>query len=239
MTPQEAILAGVNRQIGYHAMLRAFLAYTEWRIPRQNPDAPPTFVVTDEAMTISTWLLSSEDAHQAAANKFHAAAIGPIWREKILENVIAELDPKIVVLRIDPASPISLDIQTDQLDVFRRIARGARSERAMAEGRYADIKSYAYYVPYFGVLGQGHNVIALPTPHGDMVAAFTAEDMIETFMATGSDADRERVSFVRVTGEELFGTAGPTLAKGVIVNFASAHPYGFTLDACRDITAAS
>jgi hypothetical protein len=239
VTPQEAILAGVNRKIGYLAMLRELLAHTGWRVPRANPNAPPTILVTDENMTPAAWLLSDEAAHNAAAKEFHAAAVGAIWRVTVLEDVIADLDPKIVVLRIDPGSAISLNIQTDQLDAFRRLARGARVERAMAEQNYADIKRFdAYFVPYFGELGQGHNVIALPTEHGQMVAAFTAEDRVETFLATGSEADRGRVKFVRVDGVQLFGTAGPTLAQGVIVNYGSEHPFGFMLDACRDIAAA-
>lgn len=239
MTPTDAIIANVNREISFHAMLREFLAFEGWRMPQPKPDAPPTIMVTDANMTAATWLLSGEEAYQAACKEFHDEAVGPVAPVARIEDVIAVLDPKIVVLRIDPGSPIALHIQTDQLDVFRRIARGARIERAMAERRYADIKQYdRYFVPYFGVLGQGHNVIALPTERGSMVAAFTAEDAIDMFLATGSEENRKTVKFVAVDGEVLFGQAGPQMAQGVIVNVAGPRPFGFDLEACRDIASA-
>jgi hypothetical protein len=193
-------------------------------------------MITDANMTVAAWLLSSDEAYAAACKQFHAEAIGPVSRVARLEDVIAELDAKIVVLRVDPGSTIALHIQTDQLDVFRRIARGARVERAMAEHRYADIRNHdRYYVPYFGELGRGHTVIALPTERGSMVAAFTADDAIDRFLATGSEENRKAVKFATVGGEELFGNAGPTLAQGVIVNVAGPHPYGFDLEGCRDV----
>lgn len=237
--PQAAILANVNRQLSYHAMLRAFLAFDGWRVLRPRPDAPPTIMVTDESFTATAWLFSTDEAYQAAVAQHTAEAMGPSSRVERLDELVAALDPKIAVLRIDPSSPIALHIQTDRLDAFRRLARGARIERAMAEHRYAELRRHdAYYVPYFGVLGQGHNVIALPTERGQMVAAFTAEDAIEAFLATGTAENRAKVKFVAVDGDVLFGEAGPKLAQGVIVNIAGPRTFGFDLEVCRDIATA-
>lgn len=219
MTPSEAILAGVNKQIGYVATLRAFLAHTGWRVANNQ----------------ATWLFSTDDAATAASQAFPDAALGELSTLENLEEEIANLDPAITLLRIDPGAPIALDIQTEHLDEFRRLARGVGVERAMAEGNYAVIKRFeTYFVPYFGDLGQEYQVITMPTPHGNMVAAFTADDRVDAFLATGNDSDREKVKFVRLSGEQLFSSAG-TLGKGVIVNYGSEHPVGFMLDACRSI----
>ena len=221
-------------------MYRAFLAHGGWRVPRPALDKPPTIIVSDTQMTMATWLLSSDEAYQAACKEHHERVIGPVWPTAQIADVVAALDPNILVVRIDPGSPISLSIQTDELVAFRQLARAAQVEQALAEHRLSDVKRYdRFYVPYFGVLGQGHNVIALPTAHGSMVAAFTAPDHADAFLATGSDADRERVNFVAVDGAQLFGSAGPTIAQGVIVNFASERPFGFTVQGCRDVMESS
>ncbi len=92
----------------------------------------------------------------------------------------------------------------------------------------------AYLVPFFGELGKGHQVIVMPTPRGNMIAAFTTEDAVDAFLATGSAANRAKVKFVGTPGDELFGNASQT-AQGVIVNIAGPKPYGFDLDACADV----
>ncbi len=216
MTPSEAILAGVNKQIGFVAMLREFLAHTDWH------------------MTATGSLMSSEAARALVEQEDASVAISKVEN---LEEMMINLDPSIAIVRVDPSSPISLSIETDRLEAFRRLARGARVERALAEGTYTVLKAFdAYFVPYFGELGNEYQVIALPTPHGKMVAAFTAEDRVDAFLATGNDTDRANVKFVRLSGEQLFGSAG-SLGQGVIVNFGSENPVGFMLDACKDVMA--
>ena len=221
MRPSDAILAGVNGHLGYLAMLRELLAYPGWRVQ----------------LSPSVWLFSSDEARDTAVAAF-AEAVGASQEVAVLEDILAELDPEVVELRIDPGSPISLTIETSHLDAFRRIARSARVERALERGDRTSIKRYdTYFVPYFGEFGRAHQVIALPTPHGKMIAAFTGEDRVDTFLATGNDIDRANVKFVKLDGEKLFGSA-ESIAEGVIVNFGSEHPIGFNLDACREIIAA-
>src|SRR6185295_12922075 len=95
---------------------------------------------------------------------------------------------------IDPSSVIAFHIQTDELAVMRRLARAVRVERAMKDRDYAAIRAYdRYAVPYFGELGKGHNLITLPSARGSMLAAFTAEDAIDAFLAAGSPENRAQV----------------------------------------------
>ncbi|MFN0251691.1 MAG: hypothetical protein ACKV2T_32745 [Kofleriaceae bacterium] len=214
VTPTQAILAGVNQIIGYLPMLRAFFEHTDWH------------------MTPAGWFMSSEEACTLAAKEPEAGAMTKVAH---LHEAIADLPPAITSVRIDPGSPISLSIDTDRLDAFRRLARGARVESALAAGNLVLIKRHdAYFVPYFGELGKEYHIIAMPTPHGKMLAAFTAQDRVEAFLATGNDTDRANVKFTMLGGAQLFGSAA-TVAKGVIVNYGSPAPVGFLLDACREI----
>jgi hypothetical protein len=239
MTPQDAIIANFNGELDRAAMQRALLAHPDWRAPWPAGGSAPTMIITDANMTPTAWLLSSEEAYRAACREQGEAAIGPVAPIAHLDEVIAQLDPRIVVLRIDPGSPIALHIQTDELDAFRRLARGVRIERAMAASDFAALRAHdGYYVPYYGVLGQGHQVIALPTERGSMVAAFTAEDAVNRFLATGTEENRVAVKFVRVDGEALFEHAAPQLAQGVIVNIAGPRTFGFDLTICKDIAGA-
>jgi hypothetical protein len=67
-----------------------------------------------------------------------------------------------------------------------------------------------------------------------MVAAFTAVDAVNAFLAIGSEENRAAVKFIVIDGESLFGSA-PDIAQGVLVNPAGPRTFGFTLEACRDI----
>jgi hypothetical protein len=239
MTPTEAILAHMNRKLGEYELHRALLAHGDWRVPRPDKATLPTILINDAAMTPSIWALSSDAAYQAACKEFHAAAVGPVVHLAHLDDVLVEEDPRVVRLTIDPSSPIAFHIQTDALAEFRRMASAVRVERAMTERNYAAVRAYGRYaVPYFGVLGQGHNIITIPSDRGKMVAAFTAPDAVDAFLAAGSDANRAAVKFLLIDGDQLFGVV-QQLAQGVLMNPMGPRTFGFELSACRDIAAAT
>lgn len=239
MTPQDAILAHANRQLGKYELYRALLAHDDWRVPRPAQATLPTILVTDAAMTASIWAFSNEAAYRAACAEVHAAAIGPIARLRHLDEALTEDDPRVVRLSIDPSSPIAFHVQTDELAVLRRLARGVRVERAMTERDYATVVAFERYaVPYFGVLGQGHNLICLPSERGKMLAAFTAADAIDAFLDAGSDENRSLVKFAVISGAQLFGVV-KDVAQGVLMNPMGPRTLGFDLQTCRDIVAAS
>jgi hypothetical protein len=237
MTPQDAILAFVNRQLGRYPCYRALLAHAGWRVPRPVGATLPTIMVTDAELTPTIWAFSTEATYQAACAKVHEAAIGPITVAEHLDELLVEDDPRVQVLVIDPESPIAFRIQTDELRAFRMLARGTKLERAMAAADYAAARAYdRYAVPYFGELGNGHNVITIPSQRGSMVAAFATADAIDAFLAIGSESDRARVKFAIVDGETLFGEVAK-MAQGVLVNPAGPRPFGFELAVCGDIAA--
>jgi hypothetical protein len=216
VTPSLAILAGVNKAIGFLPMLRAFFAHTDWH------------------MTPAGWFMSSGEARGHAAKQPDAGAMTKVAQ---LHEAIADLPPAITAVHIDPGSEVSLLIDGDRLEMFRRLARAARTERALVDGDLLTIKRHdTYFVPYFGELGKDYHIIAMPTPHGKMVAAFTAQDRVEAFLATGNDTDRANVKFTVLDGTHLFGSAG-SIAQGVVVNYGSPETVGFMLDACHDVMA--
>lgn len=238
MSPRDAVLAHVNRQLGKFELYRALLAHRDWRVPRPADATLPTVIVADASQVGSIWAFSDEAAYQAACTAVHAAAIGPIARLTHLDEVLVQDDPRVTRLTIDPSSPIAFHVQTDELAVLRRLARAVRVERALAEEDHRAARAYdRYAVPYFGVLGQGHNLITLPSQRGKMLAAFTAADAIDAFLAAGSDENRAQVKFAVIDGEQLFGTV-EELAQGVLINPMGPRTFGVELPACREIAAA-
>jgi hypothetical protein len=235
MKPTDAILAHVNGKLGRYELFRELLAHDDWRVPRPEGASLPTVMVADAAMTPSIWAFSSEEAYQAACKAVNAAAIGRVERVSRLEELLIEDDPRVVQLVIDPSFMITFRIQTDELASFRRMARAVGVERAIKVGDYKKVLSYdRYAVPYFGVLGQGHNLITMPSERGNMLAAFTAADAIDAFLAVGSESDRQRVKFAIIDGAQLFGTVHQ-LANGVLMNPMGPRTFGFELPTCRDI----
>src|SRR5688572_5813707 len=110
MTPEDAIFANVNGQLSRDAMYRLLLTYAGWRVPRPPGAIAPTIIVNDAAGTPSSWVMSTEDAYQAACREFTAEAIGPVSVVAELDDVIVELDERVVVLRVDPGARLSLNI---------------------------------------------------------------------------------------------------------------------------------
>jgi hypothetical protein len=235
MRPTDAILAHVNGQLGKYELFRALLAHDDWRVPIPEGASRPTIMVADAALTAAIWAFSTEEAYQAACKVHHEAAIGRTQRVARLDELLTEDDPRVVQLVIDPEWMITFRIQTDELASLRRMARAVGVERAIKAQDYKKVVSYdRYAVPYFGVLGQGHNLITMPSERGKMLAAFTAADAIDAFLAVGSESDRQRVKFVLIDGQQLFGTVHE-LASGVLMNPMGPRTFGFELPACRDI----
>ena len=194
-------------------------------------------MVADPA-TAAIWAFSSEQAYQTASNELTSMAIGPVQRIDRLDEVLTHDDPRVVQLVIDPSSPLTFRIQTDELASLRRMAGAVSVERAIKAEEYKKVRAYQRYaVPYFGVLGQGHNLITMPSERGKMLAAFTAADAIDAFLQAGSAENRAAVKFVIVDGGQLFGTV-QQIASGVLMNPMGPRTFGFELPACRDIAAA-
>jgi hypothetical protein len=235
MSVTEIILAHVNQKVPRDPTFRALLAHPTWWVPRPVGATVPTIIVTSLEEPPTIWAFSSEEAAQTAVTKLSAAAVGHIAVVPWLDDVLVEDDPRVARLIIDPASPIAFAIQTDALAAFRGLARAVRVERAMRGGDLPAVKKFdAYYIPYFGVLGQGHNLITLPSERGSVLAAFTSPDQVEAFLASGSEDNRKNVKLARVNGEQLFGVVGQ-VAQGVMVNAMGDRPIGLPLDVCDAI----
>jgi hypothetical protein len=239
MRVEEAIIAEVNGKLGRTALYRALLEHKDWRVVRPTGVEAPTIIFADTAQTPAIWTFSSDEAYRAACHHYTEEGVGAVSVVGSLAKIIADLDPRISCWCIDPSSRIALRILHDMLPLVRKIARGMLLEVAITEGRYSAARGFdAYVVPYFGVLGQGHQVITLPSDKGNMIAAFTASDTVDAFLATGSDEDRHRVNLIEVDGATLFGEVA-AMASGILLNAAGPHTFGFDLAMCRSIAAAA
>jgi len=235
MSVQDAILAYINQKQTAAALGRALLTHMDWHVPRPPGATAPTIIIADAALTPAVWAFSSAEAYQNACRQYTEEAIGATAAVGSIVSIIADLDPKIACWYVDPGSTIALRVLADDLSVVRKIARGMLVEAAIAERRYASAREFeSYVVPYFGVLGQGHQVITLPSAKGNMVPAFSTPDAVEAFLATGSDDDRKNVNLVEVDGSTLFGEVGP-MASGVLLNPAGPRTFGLPLAMCRSI----
>jgi hypothetical protein len=237
MIPRDAILAFMNRKLGNYELFRALLAHDDWRVPRPEGATRPTILIYDAVATPVICAFSSEESYRASCAALNAAAIGPVARLARLDDALVEDDARVAKLTIDPHDTLVFHVQSEELASFRQIARAVRVERAMSERRYDEVRSYARWaVPYFGVLGQGHNLITLPSERGKMLAAFTAPDAIDAFLSAGSAENRAAVKFAIVDGEQLFGIV-QNMAQGVLVNPMGPRTFGLELDVCRQIAA--
>ncbi|MCU0696027.1 MAG: hypothetical protein MUC96_05825 [Myxococcaceae bacterium] len=238
MKPLDAILAYVNGQLASHALYRHLLAHDEWLVPRPPGVLRPTIMVVDLAAPGAIWAFSSEASYEASCRALNAAAIGPIARLRHLDEALREDDERVTHLTIDPSNPIAFHVQTNELASLRRMAHAVAVERAMRERDDRRVLAYQRYaVPYFGELGRGHNLITLPSERGTMLAAFTAADAIDRFLAAGSDENRRLVKFAIVDGSQLFPIA-QQVAQGVLMNPMGPSTFGFDLEACREVAAA-
>lgn len=224
----ELIVAEGNRQISGAEMLRGMLEHEPW------------WMATMQGAGIhGVMFFPTREAYDAAVRERKPGTFGEIRPVARIDEEIAAFGDDVQVVMFDSGAGLTRGLDGEGLAALRAMARGVGIERAIRDGRYADLRRYdRYFVAYFGVLGEGHQVICLPTEHGSMIAAFTAEDAVDRFVASGTEADRARVKFVGVDGETLFGKAAPAMAQGVIVNIAGPRTYGFVLDTCRDIASA-
>ena len=145
MSPRDAILAHVNRQLGTYELYRALLRHADWRVPRPENATLPTVMVSDAAMTPSIWAFSTQTAYEEACRAMNAAAIGPVGLLAHLDDALVQDDPRVVRLTVDPFSPIAFHVQTNELASLRRMARAVRVERAMHERDYAAVRAYDRY----------------------------------------------------------------------------------------------
>jgi hypothetical protein len=224
MTIQDAILKNFNRELSREALYRALLDHADWR-----GGGASGFV----------WIASTQNGADKIASSVREDLIGTVTAIPQLDDHLLALPPDTKLFKIDPVGPLSLVVDANELTRMRRFAAGYRTERAIAAGDYPRVLAFAQYlVPYYGVLGEGHQVLALPTEHGTMVPVFTTVDAIELFLETGDAESRARVRFQGARGDVLFGEIGPTFAKGVIVNIAGPRTFGFDLNACRLVVGA-
>ena len=227
MTPTEAIVARINGQLSWHAMIRALFAHPKWWVSEPSGDIP------------MVWAFGDEKAYRSELEQRTPGAIGATAAVDELDEVLAELAPDVQVVRFDPGDGVTQSVELADLEHVRKLARATRVERAMRDRRYGEVRAYAlYHVPYTGTLGENHTLIALPTERGNMLAAFTSEDAALAFLNTGSETERAAVRWLVTEGSAVF-EIGPQLANGVIVNAMGPATFGYTADACRDILAPS
>jgi len=223
MTPTDAIVARANGQLSWHGMIRELLAHRGWWVSQPTEEFP------------MVWMFGDEAAYRRELAERKPGAIGATAPVEELDDVLADLDTAVQVVRFDPGDSITQSVELADLEHVRKLARATRVERAMRDRRFAEVRAYAlYHVPYTGTLGENHTMIALPTERGTMLAAFTAEDAAMAFLNTGSEAERAAVRWLVTEGSAVF-ELGPQLADGVIVNPMGPATFGYTADACRDI----
>lgn len=179
------------------------------------------------------WLATGEPVTLNLAGRIGSDFIGEPRAISYLDDYILALPDHVALLTIVPSDSTSLGLDRDQIADLKRFARGYRVERAIHARDDARVRAYAdFLVPYRAVPDRGDQIVVLPTPQGPMVPAFTTADMAARFLDGGRDT-QAAMKFALVDGDFLFGAAGPLLAKGVVVNFASAQAFAFDLDACR------
>ena len=174
------------------------------------------------------------------AKHVRSELVGSIAPIAEIDDHVAALPADLQLLKIDPCGPISLALDAGELEHLQEFARGARIERAIRHHDYTRVRDHKeFLVPYLGELGNGHKIVAPPTDHGTMIAAFTTHDAVHAFLdRRGPDAN-ERVKFVTVDGAALFGQAGPKLAEGVIVNIDGPMTFAFDVAMCERVAQAS
>lgn len=222
---QDVILQNVNGALSRTALYRALFEHAGWTVGGAGGIA---------------WISAAPVSHAELAKNLREELIGEIRAIAHLDDHVAALPGTTSLVKIEPLGPLGIAMGQDELPDVQRFARGCRVERAMTDRDYALIRAHGgFLLPFFGVLGENHNFIALPTAHGSMIAAFTTLEGIDEFLATGSEANRASVRFVEVPGDLVFTEIGPRLAEGVIVNIASDHPFGFDRAACQLIADAA
>jgi hypothetical protein len=232
MTPTEAIVAHANRQLPRDVMFRELLGHRGWQVPR-------AIVQVQDRDTAAMWAFSTDEACEAARAE-HGDALGEVARVTWLDEALADRDPRVSALVIDPVAPLAFQIAGEAFTALRKLASAVRVERAMDATDLATIRAYpSYAVPYLGVLGEGHRIITVTAPGGSMIAAFTAPDAAHMFVAAGAADDRDAVHFQIVPGDQLFGLADKLGVQGVLVNSAGPHAYAFQLATCQLIAAAA
>jgi hypothetical protein len=224
MTPTDAILSSFNGKLSWHAMIRALLGHRGWWVSLPTDEFPMVWAFADEA------------TYRREVEQRIPGAIGPTSKVDEIDDVLADLSATVKVVRFDPGGGVTQSVELQDLEHVRKLARATRVERAMKEGRHAEVRAYAaYHVPYTGELGKGHSMIVLPTERGQMLAAFTSEDAAKAFLDTGTDAERAAVRWL-VTDGSIF-EIGTQMASGVIVNAMGPATFGFLPDVCGDILA--
>ena len=218
MTIQDAIVANFNRTLPREELQRILLDHPFWY---------------GGGVSGMQWLASSEPATVKLASRIRGDLIGEPRAISRLDDYVLDLPDTVELLTIVPSDSISLGLERDEIADLQRFARGYRVERAMHERDYARVRAYQdFLLPYEGH-GEGSQVVVLQPANGPMVPAFTTTDMAACFVETGNDTTRTAIEFASVDGELLVGAIGPTMAQGVVVNFASAQAVGFDLNACR------
>lgn len=186
------------------------------------------------------WISSKPVTTEQLTKHVRSDLVGEIAPITEIDDHIDQLPEDLQLLKIDPCGPISLALDKDELFHMREFARGIRIERAMREHDWKRVRAYReFMVPYMGELGNGHQIVAPPTDHGPMIAAFTTHDAVHAFLDRRGPDARERVKFVMIPGDALFGDAGPRLAKGVIVNIDGPRTYGFEAPVCEIVAKAT
>ncbi len=220
---QTALVDNANGKLSRAAMYRAVLDHTGWHGGGRGGVA---------------WLASRRVTREELAASLRDDLIGDIAAIEHLDDHVTALSDSTMMLKLEIQGPIAVVMDNQEIPAFKRFARGHRVERAIAEHDYARIVAHdSFFLAIFGELGTNHQVIVLPTERGAMVAAFTALDEVERFLAMGSAENRASVRLVSVTGRELFSDPGK-VADGIILNLFGPRPTGFDLDACRQILAA-
>ena len=239
MSITQTLIAIGQHQIDLEEGFRELLAQPGWLVPTKHGASSARDMATNVANTRSAWIMSGPEQYEAACRLYSKEAIGPVMSAEHLEDVIAELPDELWILRIEPGGPVSVPLQGEDLETFRRVARGVRIERAIVERRFSEVRAHnGFIVAYDATPGQRPQMIALGTDRGPMIAAFTTEGAAQRFRASIPPEELGSVGFTVCDGGVLFGEAAPAVAQGVVVNGKGPNSMKLDLAACRAVAEA-
>jgi hypothetical protein len=208
ISAEAAIVRTFNGQLSREDAYRVFLEHDDWRIGGAGSSA---------------WLARSKfvdclEQHRA------------VRRVGALDELIANLDPEIEVLRIH-GEAMALCLDTHDIANFRDVARAARIERALVEVDVGLLRQHVFYLTCLPEPDGERRLLTMATDRGSVVAAFTTSHAAAAFAIKGVVPYRLGTKLMAIPGKELFARCAES-TDGVIVNLGSPRAFVFRRKKC-------
>ncbi len=208
ISAEAAIVRNFNGQLSREDAYRVFLEHDDWRIGGAGSSA---------------WLARSKFVD--CLNQGHT-----VRRVGALDDLIANLDPEIEVLRIH-GEAMALCLDTHDIANFRDVARAARIERALVEIDVGQLRKHVFYLTCLPEPHGERRLLTMSTDRGSVVAAFTTSHAAAAFAIKGVVPYRLGTKLMAIPGKELFTRCAES-TDGVIVNLGSSRAFVFRRKKC-------